>query len=132
MWNTSHEHPDPVLVAEPEPGNARQLMDCLLMLDIPGKLVTSGEQLLEVIREHIFNRAVVSASLEVQGQPAVACLARLPSMRCLIAMGDNGDDGALARSWGATVYIQRPNSMGALAELIHRQLLNVACRERLR
>lgn len=105
----------PVLVVEADPLRAEELRECLMLLNIPARLVMTEEELLSAIRRDVFGRAIVAAELDVGDEPAAARVAALPSIRCLVVVGDGEDAEATARQCGATVYLPRPVTAESLA-----------------
>ena len=111
---------DLILGAEAGAGEAAQLKRVLQSLGQRVHLVTSGEQILEIIRREIFEQAIVACELVIADQPALAYLARLPSLERLLATGPSGDvDMEIrARSAGADAYLPRPVSTVSLARAL--------------
>ena len=108
---------DVVLAAEIGPNEADWLQRCLSPLVHGVRLATSAEQVLERMREETFQQAVVATELMLRGEPVLARLAGLPSIRRLVAVGPGGDGDMerRARGAGACAYVGRPVSTRALA-----------------
>ena len=109
-----------ILAAESDPVDAARLFRALALLGYRVTLATSPEQVLEMIRQHVFPQAVVAAEMTLGDEPILARLARLPSMRCLVATGPAGQTEMEQRGRlsGATVYLPRPVTIEALAKAL--------------
>ena len=110
-----NEQQRPVLVAETDPTSVRNLRECLMLLNVPARVALTEEELLSAIRHEVFSCAIVSAELRMDGEPAMAHLAALPSIRCLIVVGDDEKSEEQARLCGATLYLTRPVAAEVLA-----------------
>jgi hypothetical protein len=96
---------------------SRQAVDCLLRLGLDVYLAMSREEVFRWLQRRVFTRAVVAAELNIGGEMLIARLSRLPAIRCLIAVGPDGDMEmeAQARIAGAKAYLGRPLDIEALA-----------------
>lgn len=106
-----------ILAVEASVENGRHLMQCLMPLEFSVCLATSREEVFGWLRRRIFRRAIVAAELAVGREMMIARLARLPAMKCLIAVGPPGDMDLEARCLvaGAKTYLSRPVSTELLA-----------------
>ena len=112
------QHIRTVLAAEVQSEDACHLTRCLRTLGLKVHLATSIRQAIGLLRRELFDAAVLASELEVDGEPMIAHVSRLPVGKLLMATGPGGD-WALerrARLAGATVYLPRPVSVTKLAE----------------
>ena len=109
-----------IIAAEPDPVNRARLSRSLVLLGQRVVSAGSAEEVLQLVREDMFQRAVVAIELSWAGEPIVKRLARLPSMRLVVATGPEGETEAetLARVSGADAYLARPVTIESLAEVI--------------
>jgi len=106
-----------VLAVEPKPSDARNLARCLKELGLRFRLAHSAEEAMHVLRNAIFDGAVVAVELHLGPEPMLARLARLPATKILVATGPAADFDAerRARTAGATAFLPRPVSPETLS-----------------
>lgn len=106
-----------ILAVEVHPADAERLFQCLTSLDMPVRLTTSPQELLELIRRETFSQAVAAAEMTLEDEPVLALLASLPEMELLVATGspDDWEMERRARLAGADFYLPRPITTEALA-----------------
>ncbi len=111
---------NPILLAEIIPESAANLDVMLRHLGYRTRLADTSEMALCVLRREIVHSAIVAVELTDRGEPMLARLAALPSVRQLLAVGPAG--GILwelcARRAGAGVYLPRPVTMKRLAQAL--------------
>jgi ActR/RegA family two-component response regulator len=111
---------NPILLAETIPDSATDLAVMLRCLGYRPHLACTCEMALDVLRREIVGSAVVAVELTDCGEPMLARLATLPSMRQLLAVGPA--DGAFwelrARRAGAGVYLPRPVTLERLTQAL--------------
>lgn len=109
-----------VLVAEADPKDARQLVSTLLAMDLDVYLAISMEEVFRWLHRRVFQRAVIAAELTIGGEMLIARLARLPAVKCLVAVGPAGDMEmeARCRAAGAKAYLGRPVTPEILAAML--------------
>ena len=116
------ERQERILTAEPDANEAMRLHRSLSLLGYQVELARAPEEVLALIRNNIFTRAIVAVELSLDGENILAKLAQLPSMKCLIASGPAKDHQAEtdARLAGADLYLSRPVTMESLAQALWR------------
>ena len=109
-----------ILVGEANTIEASRLLRSLALLGYRVLLATSAEQVLGMIRRHVLMQAVVATELTFDGEPILARLARLPSMKRLIATGPAGNSEIEMRGrlCGADLYLPRPVTIEGLAKAL--------------
>jgi len=109
-----------ILLAEIIPESAASLDVMLRRLGYRTRLADTSEMALCVMRREIVHSAVVAVELTDRGEPMLARLAALPSMRRLLAVGpaDGNFWELCARRAGAGVYLPRPVTMERLAQAL--------------
>jgi len=109
-----------VLAAERGPAEASRLQRSLLQLGCRTRTASSPGEILALIRQEVFHRAIVAVELAWEGEPILARLARLPLPRDIVAIGPNGDPEMerLGRASGASVYLERPITIDKLAKAL--------------
>lgn len=106
-----------ILVVEPERSDADNLRRRLGQLGVTATMASTALEALQVLRQHIFDGAIVAAEMEIGGELLLSRLSRLPSTSHLLATGPPGDleIEACARSAGACAYLPRPVQTQTLA-----------------
>lgn len=114
-----------ILAAESDPGHAGRLFRSLALLGYRAELASSGRDAMDLIRRNLFCGAVVAAELTYENEPVISRLAKLPSVKCLIAIGTSNDPEMErhARQLGADVYLTRPVTIEALAKALRPELM---------
>ncbi len=114
------ERQERILTAEPDANEAMRLTKSLSLLGYQVELARAPEEVLALIRNNIFSRAIVAMELSLDGENILARLARLPSMKCLIATGPakNLQVETNSRLAGADLYLPRPVDMESLAQAL--------------
>jgi len=109
-----------ILAAEPDPMDSARLSRSLVLLGYSPETATSAEEVLKLIRRRMYQRAIVAIELTWQGEPILVRLARLPSMRAVLAIGPAGDPEmeTLARLSGADAYLARPVTIDSLSKAL--------------
>ena len=102
----------PILVAEPVLEDVKHAVRCLAPLGRPVRVAMSAEEVIDLVRREIIDRAVVATELSLGGDPVIARLTQLPLMKQVIATGPANDPAmeVRARAAGAQVYLPRPVS----------------------
>jgi len=109
-----------ILAAEPDPVESARLSRSLVLLGYSPETAASADGVLELIRRRMYERAVIAIELTWQGKPVVVRLARLPSVREVVALGPAGDPEmeTLARLSGADAYLARPVTIESLSKVL--------------
>ena len=116
VWNDR-----PILVADPHPERADELRQLLRLMDFRVNLATTAMEVLDAIRSEIVVQAVVAVEMTIESEPALECLRRLPTLRCLVAIGPpaNPETELRARRCGGRVYLMRPVDIKSLAVALY-------------
>lgn len=98
----------------------------LALLGYRSTVAHTAKQLMEFLRRDVFEMAVVAIELTWASQPILERLSRLPSLRCLVAIGPQGDSEmeSLARLSGADAYLSRPITTETLAKALSLPLVS--------
>jgi ActR/RegA family two-component response regulator len=110
-----------IIAAEVDPMRSTRLGRSLVLLGYQPAVASSAEEVITLIREGIYERAVVAAELVWEGRSIISRLCRLPSIQSVVAIGPTGDlhTEALARTAGASAYLARPVNIESLARALH-------------
>jgi ActR/RegA family two-component response regulator len=119
-WNDCLSPQAPILAAEPNLADAKHLVQCFGRLRQPVRLAMSPTDIIDLLRREVFGRAIVATEMELEGEPMVARLARLPMLVRVVATGPSGDPAleVRARAAGAHIYLPRPVDVEDLARAL--------------
>jgi len=110
-----------IIAAETDPARSNRLDRSLTLLGYQPVTVASAEEVMELIRNGVYELAVAAAELAWEGESIISRLSRLPSIRAVVAVGPPHDAAVefAARTAGATAYLPRPVNLESLAHAIY-------------
>jgi len=109
-----------ILACESDPIESARLSRALMLLGYSPETATSADEVIELIRSRMYQRAIVAIEMTLQGEPVLTRLVRLPSTKAVLAVGPAGDPEmeTLARLSGAAAYLPRPVTIESLSKAL--------------